>query len=59
MAEPKTTRRGAGAEEFAEMGRYQEEMVKAGVLLAGEGLRRSRRARGWRSGRSSRTTTSP
>jgi hypothetical protein len=27
------------AEEFAEMGKYQEEMVKAGVLLAGEGLR--------------------
>jgi hypothetical protein len=27
------------AEEFAEMGRYQEELVKAGVLLAGEGLR--------------------
>jgi hypothetical protein len=26
-------------EEFAEMGKYQEEMVKAGVLLAGEGLR--------------------
>ena len=29
------------AEEFAEMGKYQEEMVKAGVLLAGEGLRPS------------------
>ena len=27
------------AEEFEEMGKYQEEMVKAGVLLAGEGLR--------------------
>lgn len=27
------------AEEFAEMGRYQEEMVRAGVLMAGEGLR--------------------
>lgn len=27
------------AEEFVEMGKYQEEMVKAGVLLAGEGLR--------------------
>lgn len=27
------------AEEFAEMGKYQEEMVKAGVLMAGEGLR--------------------
>jgi hypothetical protein len=27
------------AEEFAAMGKYQEEMVKAGVLLAGEGLR--------------------
>ncbi len=27
------------AEELAEMGKYQEEMVKAGVLLAGEGLR--------------------
>jgi hypothetical protein len=27
------------AEEFAEMGKYQEELVKAGVLLAGEGLR--------------------
>lgn len=26
-------------EELAEMGEYQEEMVKAGVLLAGEGLR--------------------
>jgi len=26
-------------EELAEMGKYQEEMVKAGVLLAGEGLR--------------------
>lgn len=26
-------------EEFAEMGKYQEELVKAGVLLAGEGLR--------------------
>jgi hypothetical protein len=29
------------AEEFAEMGRYQEELVRAGVLLAGEGLRPS------------------
>lgn len=27
------------AEEFVAMGRYQEEMVKAGVLMAGEGLR--------------------
>ena len=27
------------AEELAEMGKYQEEMVKAGVLMAGEGLR--------------------
>ncbi len=27
------------AEEFAEMGRYQEEMVKAGILMAGDGLR--------------------
>lgn len=27
------------AEEFVEMGRYQEEMVQAGVLMAGEGLR--------------------
>jgi hypothetical protein len=27
------------AEELEEMGKYQEEMVKAGVLLAGEGLR--------------------
>ena len=27
------------AEEFVEMGKYQDEMVKAGVLLAGEGLR--------------------
>ena len=27
------------AEEFVEMGKYQEEMVKAGVLMAGEGLR--------------------
>ena len=27
------------AEEFAEMGKYQEEMVKASVLLTGEGLR--------------------
>ena len=27
------------AEEFVEMGKDQEEMVKAGVLLAGEGLR--------------------
>ena len=27
------------AEELAEMGKYQEEMVKAGILLAGEGLR--------------------
>lgn len=26
------------AEELAEMGRYNEELVKAGVLLAGEGL---------------------
>lgn len=26
-------------EEFVEMGRYQEEMVRAGVLMAGEGLR--------------------
>jgi hypothetical protein len=27
------------AEEFVEMGKYQEELVKAGVLMAGEGLR--------------------
>jgi hypothetical protein len=26
------------AEELAEMGRYNEELIKAGVLLAGEGL---------------------
>ncbi|GMU65866.1 MAG: dehydrogenase [Acidobacteriota bacterium] len=26
-------------EEFVEMGKYQEEMVRAGVLMAGEGLR--------------------
>lgn len=29
------------AEEFVAMGRYQEELVRAGVLLAGEGLRPS------------------
>jgi hypothetical protein len=33
------------SEEFAEMGKYQEEMVKAGVLLAGEGLRPTSSAR--------------
>ena len=33
------------AEEFVEMGRYQEEMVQAGVLMAGEGLRPRRSAR--------------
>jgi len=30
-------------EQFAEMGRYNEELVKAGVLLAGDGLHPSRR----------------
>jgi hypothetical protein len=29
---------GPSAEELAEMGRYNEELIKAGVLLAGEGL---------------------
>ena len=31
------------AEELAEMGRYNEELVKAGVMLAGEGLHASSR----------------
>jgi len=31
-----------GQEELAEMGRYNEELVKAGVMLAGEGLAASR-----------------
>ena len=31
------------AEQFAEMGKYNEELVKAGVLLAGEGLHPSSR----------------
>jgi hypothetical protein len=31
------------AEELAEMGRYNEELVKAGVMLAGEGLHPSSR----------------
>jgi len=30
------------AEEFAEMGRYNEELIKAGVLLAAEGLTASK-----------------
>ena len=30
-------------EQFAEMGRYNEELVKAGVLLAGDGLHPSSR----------------
>ena len=33
--------RGPTAEELAAMGRYNEELIKAGVLLAGEGLRES------------------
>jgi hypothetical protein len=28
-------------EQFTEMGKYNEELVKAGVLLAGEGLQSS------------------
>ena len=28
-------------EQFAEMGKYNEELVKAGVMLAGEGLQAS------------------
>ena len=31
------------AEQFAEMGKYNEELVKAGVMLAGEGLHPSSR----------------
>ena len=31
-------------EVFAAMGKYNEELVKAGVMLAGEGLNRPRKA---------------
>ena len=31
---------------ISEMTKYNEELAKAGVLLAGEGLRQARRARG-------------
>jgi hypothetical protein len=31
---------------LTEMGRYNEELTKAGVMLAGEGLHPARRARG-------------
>jgi hypothetical protein len=43
-------------EEFAEMGAYNEELVKAGVLLAGEGLTPSSRGARVRFGKDGRTT---
>ncbi|NYJ03818.1 YciI family protein [Petropleomorpha daqingensis] len=43
-------------EEFAEMGAYNEELVKAGVLLAGEGLTPSSKGARVRFGNDGRTT---
>ena len=39
----------------AEMGKFNEELVKSGIMLAGEGLSRPRRASGSRSTGSERT----
>ena len=43
-------------EEFAEMGAYNEELVKAGVMLAGEGLTPSSQGARVRFGKDGRTT---
>ena len=43
-------------EEFAEMGAFNEELVKAGVLLAGEGLTPSSQGARVRFGKDGRTT---
>jgi len=43
-------------EEFAEMGAYNEELVKAGVMLAGEGLTPSSQGARVRFGKDERTT---
>src|SRR4051812_49038114 len=43
-------------EEFAEMGAFNEELVKAGVLLAGEGLAPSAKGARVRFGKDGRTT---
>ena len=41
-ASPESEQGNSGStEDFAEMGRYNEELAKAGVMLAGEGLRPS------------------
>ena len=45
---------------FEAMGKYNEELVKAGIMLAGEGLHRARRARASSStARSARSSTGP
>lgn len=43
------------AKEFAEMGAYNDELIKAGVMLSGEGLRASSQGKRVRFGKGTRT----